>query len=374
MDNKETGRSSPMQARVSYNTYKSGPYTQDEMIRCAWLYYMQDQTQEEVARELGVSRARVVRLLKEARAQGLVQIKINAPVGRLSLANQVRSLYRQHGLTRVHLVPTIEDEVEQKIALAHEFPSVFSPQENDIIAVSWGTTLSYAIDFLPEQNIHASKKGLTEDIPRPIVVSVFGGIQGGIHTANPYDIAFRLGQKLHANVYTIQAPAFVRDQEMSTMLLREESVQKTLSIGMRARIALFGVGDVKEHSTIERINVISREEREWLASEGAVGDLLGHFLNREGEIIDLDGKLMAVSLPLADLLHIPERICLGGGPAKHEMILAMLRGGYITTLITDEATAEYLIAARPPTTGEFQDIATAPVHKRKKVEYASEND
>lgn len=354
-----------MQARISHSLSRGGPYTQDEMIRCAWLYYMQDQTQEEVARELGISRARVVRLLKEAKAQGLVQITINAPVGRLALAKRVRTLYRQLGLMQVRLVPTLEDEVEQKIALAREFPAVFSLQENDTIAVSWGTTLSYAIDFLPEQSVQNGRsKGNMQDTSSHTVISVFGGIQGGIHTANPYDIAFRLGQKLQANVYTIQAPAFVRDAEVAALLMREESVQDTLQRGMQARVALFGVGDVTERSTIERINLISREERQWLAKQGAVGDLLGHFLDIEGRVLDLEGKLTPISLPLADLKRIPERICIGGGVAKHEMILAMLRGGCITTLITDETTAEYLLAAAPSSLDGPKDISTVAPGKR----------
>jgi DNA-binding transcriptional regulator LsrR (DeoR family) len=319
-------------------------YTQDEIIRCAWLYYVQDYTQEEVAQKLEMSRARVVRLLKEAKARGLVQVKINASVGLLALAEQVHQLYRPLALRRVHLVPTMGDDGEQKMAIAREFPSVFSPRNDAVIAVSWGTTLSYALEMLP---VHGSTGKIGSNLT---VVSVLGGIQGGIRTANPYDIAFRLGQKLHARVYTLQAPAFVRDREVAALLLREESLQETLEVSRSARIALFGAGDLSESSTLERINAISSEERKWLVGQGAVGDLLGHFLDREGRELDLDGRITAMSLSLDDLKRIPERICLGGGPNKREIILAMLRGGYITTLVTDEATAQYLIAHAPPAT------------------------
>jgi len=309
-------------------------YKQDEIIRCAWLYYMQDRTQEEVARELGVSRATVARLLKAAKERGFVQIKINAPVRLLALAERLRAAYRAQHLARVHLVPTVADEAEQKMALARELGAVFTPKRGDIIAVSWGTTLSYAIDLLPAPR---AGLGLT-------VVSVLGGIQGSIGTANPYNIAFRLGQRLGASVYMLQAPALVRDPEFAALLMRESSVQETLAMGARARIALFGAGDLSDNSTLERIGAISPQERRWLVSLGAVGDLLGHFLDIQGHVI-LPDRLLAMSLPLEDLARIPERICLGGGPAKRAMLLAMLRAGYITTLITDEETANDLIAA-----------------------------
>lgn len=312
---------------------RASRYTQDEMIRCAWLYYEQEWTQEEIARKLGMNRTRVVRLLREAKVQGLVQIKINAPVTLLALAEKLQTLYSPLNLNRVHLVPTTADDSEQKMLVARELASVFMPRRDDIIAVSWGTTLSYAIDILPTQRI----TGLT-------VVSVLGGIQGGSHTANPYDIAFRLGQRLHAGVYTIQAPAFVREPEVAALLKREQGVQTAMQMGKRAHIALFGVGDVTDKSTLERLNAISREERQWLAARGVVGDVFGHFLDMDGNEVNLEGKLTEISMPLEDLKRIPERICLGGGPAKQHIILATLLRGYITTLVTDEATARYLIA------------------------------
>ncbi|MBX5448961.1 sugar-binding transcriptional regulator [Thermogemmatispora sp.] len=315
----------------------SSRYSQEEIIRCAWLYYQQDYNQEEIARRLGMSRARVVRLLKEARTRGLVQIRINAAVDLFEREEAVQQRYHACQLRRVRLVPTVTDEDEQRRLVAHELPSLLTLGYGDIIAVSWGRTLSYALDLLPAQ-----------PALRLTVVSALGGIQGGTHTANPYDVAFRLGQRLHARaVYTLQAPALVRDPETAALLLREESLQETLALAARAQVALFSGGDLSDSSTLERLNAISREERLWLRAKGAVGDLLCHFLDRQGRVIDLEGRLTTVALPLLALKAIPERICLAAGGAKQEIVLAMLRGGFITTLITDEATADYLLSQEP---------------------------
>ncbi|MFM9107004.1 MAG: helix-turn-helix domain-containing protein, partial [Chloroflexota bacterium] len=46
-------------------------------------YYLEDQTQEQIARAIGVSRSNVSRMLKEARRQGLVEIRIHHPLGTL---------------------------------------------------------------------------------------------------------------------------------------------------------------------------------------------------------------------------------------------------------------------------------------------------
>ena len=50
------------------------------VVTAAWLYYHQDQTQQQIAKRLGVSRATVVRLLQTAREDGLVEIRVTQPL------------------------------------------------------------------------------------------------------------------------------------------------------------------------------------------------------------------------------------------------------------------------------------------------------
>ncbi len=43
-------------------------------------YYLEDLTQEQIARGIGVSRSHVSRMLKEARERGIVEIRIHHPL------------------------------------------------------------------------------------------------------------------------------------------------------------------------------------------------------------------------------------------------------------------------------------------------------
>jgi DNA-binding transcriptional regulator LsrR (DeoR family) len=47
------------------------------MAKAAYLYYVDDQTQSQVAKQLQVDRSTVSRLLKKARATGVVTIQVN---------------------------------------------------------------------------------------------------------------------------------------------------------------------------------------------------------------------------------------------------------------------------------------------------------
>lgn len=46
---------------------------------------------------------------------------------------------------------------------------------------------------------------------------------------------------------------------------------------------------------------------------------------------------------MEDLKNIPERLAISGGELKREALLGTLRGGYATTLVTDDSTAAYLL-------------------------------
>lgn len=285
-----------------------------------------------------MSRATVARMLKEAKLRGLVQVTITVPVRRFELADQVRDRWAGRGLRRVHLVPTVPDPEEQKTVLARELPTVFTPPAGSTVAVSWGTTLSRAVDLLPAA-------------PRPRVervVSVLGGIQGAIRAVDPYDVVVRLGQKLGATVYALPAPGFVRDPGLAAVLKNEPAMRQVLELGATADVVMFGAGDLRQRSTLERIGAITPEERAWLVGQGALGDILGHFLDAEGRVVtEAARRLIPISLGMGELRAIPERICIAGGEDKRAVILAMLRGGLITTLLTDETTAAHLAQAPP---------------------------
>ena len=56
----------------------SRPTAEELLLRVAWAYYKDELTQEEIARQLSVSRASVGRMLDRARRVGLVSINLNS--------------------------------------------------------------------------------------------------------------------------------------------------------------------------------------------------------------------------------------------------------------------------------------------------------
>ncbi|HYL41306.1 MAG TPA: hypothetical protein VET90_08365, partial [Candidatus Binatus sp.] len=79
---------------------------QATLVRVSRLYYEAGETQERIASILRVTRPQVSKLLKEARARGIVEIRIVEDDSRAEArATQLRDRF---GLREVHLAPTID--------------------------------------------------------------------------------------------------------------------------------------------------------------------------------------------------------------------------------------------------------------------------
>ncbi|MEM8951482.1 MAG: sugar-binding domain-containing protein, partial [Pseudomonadota bacterium] len=76
----------------------------------------------------------------------------------------------------------------------------------------------------------------------------------------------------------------------------------------------------------------------------AVGDLLGRFINQEGKVVDCEFNDRVLGLEL-EALRGRQVTAIAGGRSKLASIKGALAMGLISTLITDETTAENLLEA-----------------------------
>ena len=82
----------------------------DIRTRAAWLYYMEGLTQDAVAQSLGITRARVLRMLAACREDGTVQIRVTTQLS--SCVELERKLERRYKLERAVVVPKPQDHTK----------------------------------------------------------------------------------------------------------------------------------------------------------------------------------------------------------------------------------------------------------------------
>ena len=74
-----------------------------------------------------------------------------------------------------------------------------------------------------------------------------------------------------------------------------------------------------------------------------VGDICTVLLREDGSYADIAANQRATGLNPAELARVPRRICVASDPLRARAILAALRAGVATDLVTDEQTARAVL-------------------------------
>jgi DNA-binding transcriptional regulator LsrR (DeoR family) len=148
----------------------------------------------------------------------------------------------------------------------------------------------------------------------------------------------------NARLFLIPAPLIVSSPEMVGAIRAEPSVTEIFRMAQLAAFTIIGIGGMNEDATVLKAGVISKNDFLRLKMSGAVGDILCHFIDRDGKgiVTVLEDRL--VSTPLDTLKSLSNVIAVAAGEEKKEAIRGSLALGYIDTLITNENTAQWLIA------------------------------
>lgn len=303
-----------------------------DMARVAWLYYIEEFTQSEIANKLGVSRSTVIRLLQRAKESGLVTISLGVSQETFKLE---RDLERRFGLNTVRIVPEAEDGETQRRWLGQVAAGTLQEmaRQNSILAISWGRTMRAMADSLQGE---ASVSGMK-------AVALIGGLHNADRGTNPYEVAKLVGQFFNAPDRALYAPVYVRNAETAAGLMSDPGLSEALDMARRASLVIFSVGSLSEKATMLQLGFVNPTEKEFLIRQGAVGDIACRWINSMGKPVELPPTIHPIGIALADLRNIPQRLLVAGGASKTLAILASLRGGYATHLITDEGVAAALL-------------------------------
>jgi len=321
-------------SRVKRSTLSTPPeFVGDPIAWAAWLYYEERMTQEEVADRLGVSRPSVVNFLQEARDRNIVTIAVAS--NSLQSVRISRTIRDRFDLRACVVIPDdggrLPDYERIGRAGARLLLDILRP--NDVLGVSWGRTVLALSAALPEVQL-----------PGVSVVQIAGSAIGTAEFSPELctsNIAYRIG----ARCVNLHAPGIVSRPEIKTLFMQEPALVEQFKLIRSCTKILFGVADLGSASMALRSGYMTAEKMRPYKQGGAVGVMAGRFLDRDGRPVlgPLDDQMIGLTLP--EIARIPERICVAGGPGKIQAIQAMLRGGYATILVTDEATAEALVAA-----------------------------
>ncbi len=304
----------------------------DETARAVWLYYQEELTQGEIAQSLGVSRSTVTRLLRRAKTDGLVKISLNVSSGTFQAE---RDLERAFGLVRVRIVPAINDGATQKRWFGHVAAELIRTMvvEGSIVSVSWGTTMQAMADAFVGQSVVAGVQ----------TVALIGGLHNAEFGTNTNEVARQLGQYFGASVHPLLAPVYVQDEATAAALANDPGIRDALALARRSSLVVYSLGAMHDDATLFKLGHITSEQKGFLRDRRAVGDIACRWIDRDGGVVELPSSINPIGISLDDVRRIPQRLAVGGGDVKQDVMLASLRGGFVTALVTDERTAARLL-------------------------------
>jgi DNA-binding transcriptional regulator LsrR (DeoR family) len=299
--------------------------------RASWYYYKTGMTQGEIAKRLGINRARVINILNEARKDGTVTFHISGEDSEMmDLEVQLKEKW---DLRDVFLTPGVSnEELKNDLSMAGaQYLEMNLPSEESLIALGWGETIS----------------GITRNLGRVIpektsFVTLCGGVMHYLSEHTPANVGTPLSGFLYP-FHVIPTPLMVGSPELRDQLLNEPEVQHVMNMAQLADIAMVGIGSLMPSTEFEDFGYKSQKELDRLKKHGAVGEMHGEYFNAVGEPLELEHHHRLISIRLETLRKMKHVVGVAGGSDKVEALRAALKGGFIHSLITDEVTARTLL-------------------------------
>lgn len=305
----------------------------DDAARAGWLYYVAGNTQDEIARKLGVSRQSAQRLVAMAVSERLIKVRMDHPIARcMDLAG---ALADRFGLTSCEVVPSDPQApgllTGVAIAAAAELERLLKSPQRRIVSLGTGRALKAMVDQVTPMAC-----------PQHVVVSRLGNMmQDG--SASPYNATISLAERIGAPHYPYPLPVLARDPAELAAMRRQEAVRNTIRLCGEADLSLVGIGQMDRSAPLFVDGFVTAAEMDALALQGATGEITSWVYDDRGRIIDCAFNARVASAPLPRATDRPV-IAVATGEAKLPAIRAALRGGLVNGLITSEATADSLLA------------------------------
>jgi DNA-binding transcriptional regulator LsrR (DeoR family) len=298
------------------------------LVRVSRLYYELGETQEAIAALVGVTRPQVSRLLKEARAEGVVEIRIVERTEAQSPAAQ--QLQRQCGLRAVHLAPNSDAPSE----LARRRVGKLAGQvlrgairDGHVVGIGDGAAVSAVADELD----------LSETQIDATVLPLCGGFWRPGAGAEPFR---RIGDALGATVLALHSPGLLDDPAVRDALCAHPGVASVIERWSRLDVALLGIGGPAWSEATVGATAMGE-----IRTGQAVGEVLIAPFDSAGRFVAPSLRARAVAFDARALPEVPVTIGVAEGEAKVAPILGALRGGLVNVLVTDVATAEAVLRA-----------------------------
>ena len=302
---------------------KEKQYRDSLLYKVAWLYYINGLTQQEIASQLSLSRIKVIKMLEEARQRKIVRFYFSSVYRDKNEVEQ--QLIEKYNLKDSFVVPwSSNNNLAENLGQATAMYLNDLIKEKTYVGVGYGETMSAFLRYLSG----ITNKSLS-------VISMTGGVM-------PYISQIGNGS-IDIKHYLLPVPLVLSDKKLAELMIKEKSVSDVINMIEKVNIVVSSLGSMEENSTILKTGLLSTDKYNVLKDKGAVGDMLMHFIDKNGNLVDDEIEDRIISTKLDKIQDCDYVIVAAGGEDKLQIIHTAITHGLVNVLITDENTAKFLL-------------------------------
>lgn len=300
---------------------------QRKLAYVAHRYYIDDLKQSDIAKELGISRPLVSRMLTEARELGIVEIKINEPGAKYTaLLDRLRLSSSVVGGV---LVEDGEDDADTSRLLSQGAVELLRQIGTQRLGVGWGYLIGQLVSWLEEN----PKPGSAVTDICPLVGNASIPARNYQSNENVRLIAQHLG----ATPHFLYLPALPDSLEEKQLLCSTEVYRRSYEQWERLDTALVNIGNYPsspDFASLVRYGNLLQQQR-------ACGRMLAYYFNETGTVIQSEQDF-AIQIPFELLRKCPNIIGVCSANTSQRALRGALRSGVFTHIVARAAQVQEL--------------------------------
>lgn len=291
---------------------------QKKLAYVARRYYLENQRQSDIARELGVSRPMVSRMLAEARELGVVEITVHdAGTRTATLLERLRLSTSVRGGV---LVEDGADEDATNQLLSQGAVELLRQLETRRLGVGWGYLIGQLVTWL--------EKHPQPDSPVTDICPLVGNANIPARNYQSNENVRLMAQQLGAAPHFLYLPALPEGLEEKQLLCSTEVYRQIHQQWEQLDTALVNIGNYPsspDFASLVRYGSLLQQYH-------ACGRMLVYYFNEQGTVIQSDQDF-AIQVPLDTLRQCPRIIGVCSANTGAKALLGALRSGVFTHLV-----------------------------------------
>ena len=305
--------------------------SRDKQARLAYVarrYYLEDQKQSDIARELGISRPLVSRLLSEARRLGVVQITIHDPED--AAVGLLERLRWSSSIRGGVLIEDGEDGDQTNRLLSQGAVELLGELGTRRLGVGWGYLIGQLVTWLEEHP--------QPDSPVTDICPLVGNASIPARNYQSNENVRLMAQQLGAVPHFLYLPALPDSLEEKQLLCSTEIYRQICQEWERMDTALVNIGDYPsspDFASLVRYGSLLQQQH-------ACGRMLVYYFNEEGTVIQSDQDF-AIQIPIDVLKRCPNIIGVCSANTSAKALRGALRSGFFTHMVARAKLVETLL-------------------------------